>query len=167
MWKRIPDFNYEINEDGDIRSVNFQRTLACSTDKDGYKYIGIRKQDNRKKYWFRIHRLVAVAFCNPPLNKDALDVDHVDRNIHNNHYTNLRWATRIENNENRKVSAWSTNKTTGELYITKYRNGYMIRINKHNLKHRSWHKTIEDAILVRNSLVEGVRSDTKFSHSIA
>lgn len=168
-WKDIPEFAYEVSEFGNIRSKKFKRLLTPSIYKDGYKYIGIRQSGNRKKCWFRIHRLVATVFCENPLNKLQTDVDHIDRNITNNHYTNLRWTTKLENNENRKSTAWSSNKTTGELYITKYRNGYMIRINRHNLKYKSWHKTIEDAILVRNSMVAGavVSSETKFSHSIS
>ena len=168
-WKEIPDFSYEINEIGDIRSKKFKRILIPSMDKDGYKYIGLRKLGDRKKYWFRIHRLVAMLFCNDYKSETKNEVDHIDRDITNNHYTNLRWVDKLENNANRKNTAWLTNKTTGLLYITKYKNGYIIRINKHNLKYKSWHKTIEEAILVRNSVVEGavVSSETKFSCGIA
>ena len=168
-WKDIPDFEYQINAIGDIRSKKFKRMLTPSVDKDGYKYIGIRKLGDRKKYWFRIHRLVAKAFCSILECSSREEVDHIDRNIANNYYSNLRWVTKLENNENRKNTAWATNKTTGELYITKYKNGYMLRINRHNLKYNSWYKTIQDAISVRNSIVEGavVSSETKFSRSIA
>jgi hypothetical protein len=168
-WKDIPEFEYEINEIGDIRSKKFKRMLTPSIDKDGYKQIGIRKVGVRKKYWFRIHRLVAVLFCKELKSDTKNEIDHIDRDVTNNHYTNLRWVDKLENNANRKNSAWATNTTTGELYITKYRNGYMIRINRNDLKHKSWHKTIEEAIIVRNSVVAGavVSSETKFSQSIA
>ena len=59
----------------------------------------------------------------------------------------------ITRKKNRKNTCWTTN-LTKELYITKYPNGYMIRINKHDLKHRSWHRSIEQAILKRDELVE-------------
>lgn len=168
-WKQIAYFNYEVSERGDIRSNKFKRLLTLNIDKDGYKYIGLRKLGDRKKYWFRIHRLVANAFCDIPESETQTDVDHVDRNILNNHFTNLRWVTKAENNANRQNIAWSTNKTTGELYITKYSNGYIVRINRSDLKHKSWHKTIEDAICCRNSFVEGavVSSGTKFSLCIS
>ena len=42
-----------------------------------------------------------------------------------------------------------------KLYITKYSNGFMIRINRHDFKHKSWHKTLEDAIEHRKLVVEG------------
>jgi len=155
MWELIRDFNYEINENGDVRHTTLNKVLTAQSDKDGYSFIGIRKGGDRKKYWFRVHRLVAIAFCQPPANADELDVDHVDRNIRNNHFTNLRWVTRTQNNANRQAHAWSTNSTTGELYITGYRNGYMVRINNSVVKHRSWHKTLEDAVCRRNEAVAG------------
>ena len=168
-WRDISEFQYEISQFGNIRSKKFKRILTPSADKDGYLYIGIRKPDERKKYWFRLHRLVATAFCYNPDDHTKIEIDHIDRNVKNNHYTNLRWVDKIENNCNRKDTAWTSNKTTGELYITKYSNGCMVRINRHDFKHRSWHKTIEDAILVRNLVVAGavVSSETKFSKSIS
>ena len=167
-WKDIPDFDYEISEHGDVRSKKFKRILTQNTDKDGYNYIGIRKTGNRLKYWFRTHRLVATVFCDNPNEVTKTDVDHIDRNVKNNNYTNLRWVDKFENNSNRKDTAWASNKTSGELYITKYRNGFMIRINKHDFKHKSWHKTLEDAIEHRKLIVEGamVNCQIKFSNRI-
>jgi hypothetical protein len=151
MWKDIIGFEgrYQINRDGCIRNVAKNTLLTPKIDRDGYMQIGIRKLRNRKKFWFQIHRLVATAFLEK--NED-LQVDHIDRNKLNNNYTNLRWVTSQENCDNRKDTAWKTNFTTGELYITKYINGFMLRINKLNLKHRSWHKTLESAVNKRDSL---------------
>jgi hypothetical protein len=42
------------------------------------------------------------------------------------------------------------NKSTGELYITKQGNGYMLRITKATYKIQKWFKTLEDAIEQRN-----------------
>ena len=151
MWKDISGFEgrYQVNEEGDIRNTTTTVLLSPSLDKDGYKQIGIRKAGNRKKFWFKIHKLVALAFLELSAN---LQIDHIDRNKLNNHYTNLRWVTCQENCNNRKTTAWQTNTTTGELHITRYTNGFMLRINKHDLKHRSWHKTLESAIQTRDSL---------------
>jgi hypothetical protein len=155
MWRDIRGFEdrYQINEDGEIQNKKSQKILSPTIDSDGYKQIGIRHIGVRKKSWFRIHRLVAIAFIETPINFEELHVDHIDRNKINNSPSNLRWSTLQENCNNRKQTCWKTNITSGELHITQYRNGFMLRINKHNLKHRSWHKTLVDAINVKSSLI--------------
>ena len=158
MWKDIAGFEgrYEISEDGVIRNTTNGKTLTSALDSDGYKQIGIRKLGDRKKYWFKIHRLVALAFLELPDNYTSLQIDHIDRDKVNNDYRNLRWVTNQENCNNRKDTSWATNITTGELHITRYVNGFMLRINKHDLKHRSWHKTLESAVNKRDSLKSAV-----------
>ncbi len=54
----------------------------------GYRYISVGK----RKYY--IHKLVAAAFVQNPENKKV--VIHIDGNLLNNNYENLRWASRIE-----------------------------------------------------------------------
>jgi hypothetical protein len=156
MWKDIEGFEgrYCISDLSEIQNVNTKRTLTPTSDKDGYLHIGLRKLGDRKKFWFRVHRLVAIAFCEKPDNWMELGVDHIDRNKRNNVPENLRWVTSQVNNNNRKDTCWKTNTTTGELYITKYRNGFMVRINRNDLKHQSWHHTIEDAINARSNAVK-------------
>jgi hypothetical protein len=53
---------------------------------------------------FSIHRLVAHAFCPRPehlkdVPYDELQVNHIDGNKQNNHYTNLEWCTSSENHK--------------------------------------------------------------------
>ena len=58
--------------------------------------------DKSKTYltfgWNRVHRAVAELFIPNPNNYK--DVDHIDTNKHNNHYTNLRWCNRYMNMQN-------------------------------------------------------------------
>ena len=46
------------------------------------------------------------------------------------------------------------NTTTGELYLSKARTGFMIRINKPDYKVRTWFKTLEEALIVRDKCIE-------------
>lgn len=157
MWKDI-DERYQINEFGEIRNKNKMNLLKAKIDRYGYHQISIRKEGERKKYWYRIHRLVAEYFIvNKPENWKEMQVDHIDNNKINNHVSNLRFTTSLENCLHRKLESWSSNKSTGELYITKYSNGYMIRINRSDYKKQEWCSTIEEAILKRNLYIEEIR----------
>ena len=153
MWKDICGFEdrYEINEFGEIRNKKTQNYLSCKIDKSGYQQIGLRKLGDRKRYWFSVHRLVATHFISITQSSN-LQVDHIDNNKLNNHVTNLRWVTSVENNSNRKLSHWATNKTK-ELYISAYKNGYMIRINRKNYKKRLWVQDLKEAICQRDKFI--------------
>lgn len=157
MWKDIVGFEdrYEISDSGEVRNKKTQKVLILKLDRDGYYQIGLRKQGNRKKFWLSIHRLVAVTYIQ--CQNDNLQIDHIDHNKSNNNANNLRWVTCLENNLSRELKTWSSNKTTGELYITKYRNGYMVRINRSDFKRRYWSKSLEDAISKRDEYLEEIR----------
>jgi len=156
MWKTIDGFDYEISFNGEIRNKNNLFILKPNVDRDGYLKIGIRKNGDRKKYWFTIHRLVGLYFIENP--NHYYQIDHIDRNKLNNSLNNLRWVDSVMNNLNRKESCWTTNSTTGELYITKYKNGYMIRINRSDYKFRSWCKSLEGSIEIRDRCINEIRS---------
>jgi hypothetical protein len=157
MWKKIEevDGRYEVNELGEIRNSNTLNILTPSIDRYGYQQIGLRKEGHRKKFWFKIHRLVALYFLDSrPNNWETLQIDHIDHNKLNNSVSNIRFVTCLENCASRELKAWNSNKTTGELYITKYRNGYMLRINRHDFKKQQWFSNLNDAISERNTCIE-------------
>jgi hypothetical protein len=92
---------YQVSNYGNVYNVVKKTMLYQNTNKDGYKIVFI--QDTQRQYFrqFRIHRLVAEAFLNNPLDKST--VDHIDGDRTNNHIDNLRFSTRQEN-------CWNTKK---------------------------------------------------------
>lgn len=66
--------------------------------KKGYLRVPLYK--NKKRKWFKVHRLVANAFIPNPYNKPQ--VNHKDGNKQNNSFTNLEWVTDEENKEHQK-----------------------------------------------------------------
>lgn len=75
----------------------------------------------------KVHRIVCFLF-NPIAGKTSLEeyedieVDHIDGNKHNNHYTNLRWVTASEN-INAAVKSGKCGYTTGVNQYEKLHDG--------------------------------------------
>ena len=87
----IPEFeDYKINKEGIIISTKKGiHYMSYKYDKDGYATIGLRSKG--KKYFRRVHRLVAITFLPNPLGLEI--VNHKDGNKTNNHVDNLEWCT--------------------------------------------------------------------------
>lgn len=117
-------FLYEINENGTIfRNVKSKKQLKIKLDyhhsKDGYYvtfvHIGGRSEDS-EIIRVMIHRAVAECWLGDC--PEGMEVDHIDRNSHNNHYTNLRYVTKSEQMKNRDHSRISE---TGKKNLEKAR----------------------------------------------
>jgi hypothetical protein len=121
----LDDFpGYFVSNTGVLRNAN-GRVLKPREDKDGYLRTNLYKDVDgmRKSFTVHIHRLVAQTFIpNPDL---CPVVDHIDRNIRNNHMSNLRWATVRENTLN---GGLSTRNTSGYRCISfiRSRNKYQL-----------------------------------------
>lgn len=101
----IYDFTgkYQVSNLGNVRSLNYKGNvgkigiLKPKRSKNGYLFVSLfvnGKEKKQKNYY--IHRLVATAFI---LNDDPnkTEVNHIDENSQNNHYSNLEWVTPKEN----------------------------------------------------------------------
>jgi len=85
---------YLVYDNGDIYGPE-RGKLKQRLNSDGYPIITVGKMDNRKS--IRVHRIVAELFVDKPNCDSPLEVNHIDYNRSNNHYTNLEWVSHIDN----------------------------------------------------------------------
>lgn len=85
--------NYSIDENGIVKNIFTGRIIKPHTDKKGYKRIGLKVGNSRKKFY--VHRLVANTFISNPQNKAT--VNHKNGIKSDNNVNNLEWMT-IEDN---------------------------------------------------------------------
>jgi hypothetical protein len=103
--KQIRDYDYEISENGEIINLKNGKTKRQWINSSGYYCVEltIGKKQNKK---FLTHRLVAEVYLGLPDDNIKLQIDHINRNRKDNHFSNLRWVTPSENcknkNENKK-----------------------------------------------------------------
>jgi hypothetical protein len=98
-------FLYEVNENGTIlRNIKSKKQLKIFLDthhsKKGYyaSFVNIKGKVIR----VMMHKVVAECWLGDK--PEGYEIDHIDRNSHNNHYSNLRYVTHSEQMKNRQLS---------------------------------------------------------------
>lgn len=144
-WKTITNYpNYEVSDAGEVRNVVTGKVLEPGLNSGGYHQVMLCP--GRKN--MRVNRLVALHFIENPENKPC--VDHIDRDKTNNHVSNLRWATRSENNLN---ADYYHKKTDGTQYIIITRcQRFEVRIKGRTKVNKNF-KTLEEAIAFRDQFM--------------
>ena len=99
-------FLYEINASGTIvRNIKSKKQLKIVRTEKGY-YV------QHKDQLYSIASLIAECWLED--NPDEYEIDHIDRNIYNNQYTNLRY---IKNKQMRMKPVKIINTLTGQSNI--------------------------------------------------
>lgn len=95
--KEIKGFErYRININGVIYDTKRNKEVCQWIDTVGYYQCNL-KDSNGKKYYKRVHRLVANTFIPNPNNLPQ--VNHKDGNKLNNNINNLEWCTNSDNTQ--------------------------------------------------------------------
>ena len=105
VWKDIPNFKnlYQASSLGNIKSleryvnsgiknnvkVRRKEQILKQYNKNGYLQVSLSK--NHKRYYFNVHKLVALTFISNPNNLPQ--INHKDENPLNNCVDNLEWCT--------------------------------------------------------------------------
>lgn len=113
IWKDIKGFKnlYQISSFGRLKSLkrtvkgknNSIRTIKekiITPTNNGKGYLVAALYKNGKRYFVKIHRLVAEAFIPNPKNKK--EVNHKDGIKKHNYPSNLEWSTTKENCQHRQ-----------------------------------------------------------------
>lgn len=111
------EFLYEVNENGTIfRNVKSKKQLKIKLDyhhsKNGYytTFVNIKHKIKR----VTIHKVVAECWLGEC--PENMEVDHIDRNTHNNHYSNLRYVNHSTQMKNRVLSDKIIKQATQNCY---------------------------------------------------
>lgn len=131
---------YTINENGEVFSYKGKKAdghrMATVITNCGYVHITLVYEAGKSKP-FLLHRLVALTFI--PNTENKPQVNHIDGNKENNHYSNLEWCTRSEN----------------QLHA--FESGLQDRIQGED--HASAKLTNQDAIDIINLMLNGSSND--------
>lgn len=112
-WRDIPGYEgyYQVSNRGRVRSIDRTTMAISSWDNKmiyrhyrgsikkitlkslGYMQVTLAKEGLHKREL--VHRIVALAFIDNPLNKP--EINHIDGNKSNNEVDNLEWVTSSEN----------------------------------------------------------------------
>ncbi len=137
---------YEVSNYGRVRALNYygrliKRIMHLTAGWGKYIKAGLTGRDGKTRY-FRVHRLVALAFLPQPA-EDKTQVNHKNGNKQDNRVENLEWVTPRENCRNPA--------TYPRLFIRYHREG------EHERRSRAQRKRMQEHPEDLQKLWEGLR----------
>lgn len=145
---------YSITEDGKIYSHRQKKFMKPKPHIQGYYRIGLTK--NGKQKFYRIHRLVAETFIENTDNKS--EVNHIDGVKNNNHFENLEWVTKSEN-EKHAYSTGLKKPIFGNAKLT----NKQASIIKRSLHFGTKGKDLAEIFGVSNQAVSDIKTNKRWS----
>lgn len=86
---------YRVSEHGEVVSVKRNKPISQYITYKGYLRVCLCRDSTERQVY--VHRIVAMAFVDGFA--EGLDVNHIDCNKRNNHFTNLEWVTSQQNTD--------------------------------------------------------------------
>ena len=102
LGNHIQYSNYWFSSHGRVYSLKKNMILPGSVTPRGYIDLDLT-DDNGIKGKKKLHQMIAILFIGPPPDKDST-VDHINRISVENHFRNLRWASKSEQARNQDRS---------------------------------------------------------------
>ena len=88
--------SYYVDDSGVITNALTGKAVKTRVDKDGYVVINLRSEQGRQQT-YKVHRLVAFAFCDNDNPEIKTQVNHKNENKTDNRAENLEWVTHCYN----------------------------------------------------------------------
>lgn len=97
MWYDLYGFKgkYQINKEGQIKSLARNIIISQRYDKKGYLIVGLINKEG-KRTTKGVHRLLMETFC-PMEGMENLTVNHINHIKDDNRLENLEWLSNSEN----------------------------------------------------------------------
>lgn len=128
IWKDINDYIglYQVSNLGKVKSLKWgkERILKLKKNKDGYLIVCLYK--NNKKYWKKVHRLIAETFIPNPNNLpqvNHINEDKTDNRVENLEYCDCKYNCNYGTRNQRRAKTQSKTIIQYDLkgnYITEY-----------------------------------------------
>lgn len=169
QWRECPGFpDYDVSDCGDVRRndrVANQpgRRLKGCIDADGYICFSLRDPAGSKR-WVRVNRMVAEAYLGPgPIGHDEVAHNNGSRLL--NTPANLRWATTLSNQRDRKAHGTSpAGERNGRATITEDDVRYIRRRYREIKLARGRVGELDEQFNLHRSTIISIARGTSWSH---